>query len=206
MIHGEIKRMRPSQIMAGLFGFGLSFCLPTAASAADPKVYVEVGAALTDAGFTDGDAHISGLARAGIEVSSWAAIEAEGILGLDDTSDRRSNGDRREKGLNHQFGGFLRLGVPINDKILPYARLGYATAQTSVEIQSTEAGMTEIIKSEDNFGGPAFGFGIRANFGEDAENGIRLDLTGLISDGDEDEFFDLLDGTAHISLTYVRRF
>ena len=198
--------MKFSQLISTLSGLSFSLCLSSAAFAADPQVYVEIGPALTDAGFTDGDTHISGLARAGVEVTSWAAFEVEGVLGLGNTSDTRSNGDQREKGLNHQFGGFLRLGIPINDKIFPYARLGYAKAQTGVEIRSTDNGMTDIRESEDNFGGPAFGFGIQANFGDDAQNGLRLDLTGLLADGDEEEFFDLFDGAANVSLTYVRRF
>jgi len=59
---------------------------------------------------------------------------------------------------------------------------------------------------EDSFSGIAFGFGAQVFFGETRQNGVRLDLTGILAEGDEEVNFDILDGTSSVSLTYVRRF
>jgi len=73
------------------------------AMAADPKPYIEIGAALSDPGVSDESLHISGIARAGVEVTSWAAFEVEGLIGLEDAEFTRSNGDIRQAGLDSQF-------------------------------------------------------------------------------------------------------
>jgi len=101
------------------------------AMAADPKPYIEIGAALSDPGVSDESLHISGIARAGVEVTSWAAFEVEGLIGLEDAEFTRSNGDIRQAGLDSQFGGFLRLGIPIEEQFLPYFKIGYGTAKTT---------------------------------------------------------------------------
>lgn len=108
--------------------------------------------------------------------------------------------------MDSQFGGFVRLGIPIEKQFLPYIRIGYAVAQTSVARTRIRDGETEIRETEDSFSGPALGFGLQVFFGESRQNGVRLDFLALITEGDDNQFFDILDGTSNISVTYVRRF
>lgn len=65
-------------------------------------------------------------------------------------------------------------------------------------------GAAEIHESEDSFSGPAIGFGVQGFFGDERQNGVQLDFLGLFAEGDDEEFFDILDGTSNISVTYVR--
>ena len=198
--------MLSSKSISTFFSLAINLCLSSAAFAADAKPYIEVGPAWTDAEVSNDSLHLSGLVRAGVEVTSWAAFEIEGIWGLDTVKDVRTNDDEFEGGLDHQFGGYVRLGLPIDDQFLPYVRVGYATAQTSIIRRRIGNGTSDIREREDSFSGPSFGFGVQGFFGENRNNGVRLDLIGLLANGDEDEFFDLLDGTSNISVTYVRRF
>lgn len=183
-----------------------AICVSSTAMAADPKPYIEIGAALTDPGVSDESLHISGIARAGVEVTSWAAFEVEGLIGLEDAEFTRSNVDIRQAGLDAQFSGFLRLGVPIEEQFLPYFKIGYGTAKTTTKRDRERDGTVTTEEREDSFSGIAFGIGAQAFFGETRQNGVRLDLTGILAEGDEEEFFDILDGTSSVSLTYVRRF
>lgn len=198
--------MRLIHSVIALTGSALTLSLSSAAFAGDTKPYVEIGASWTDPDLLEDSQHLSGLVRGGIEVTPWAAFEVEGLLGLTKAEEIQSDGDEFEAGLDSQFGGYIRLGIPIESKFLPYARVGFATAQTSVTRRRMSFGETEIRKTSDSFSGPSFGFGFQGTFGDGDQNGVRLDLTGLLAEGDDEEFFDLFDGTSNISLTYVRRF
>ena len=189
-----------------LSGVTLSLSLSTAAFASDVKPYVEAGPSWTDSGNLSDPTHLSGLVRAGVEVKSWAALEVEGIIGLGNGEESQSDGDEFKGGLDHQFGGYLRLGIPIEDRYMPYLRVGVATAQTSLTRTRTRNGETTVRETEDRFTGASVGAGFQGLFGETRENGVRLDLTVMFADGDDEEFFDIIDGTANISVTYVRRF
>lgn len=194
---------KPVLCTAALF---CGLCVSSTAMAADPKPYIEIGAALSDGGFNDEALHVSGIARAGVEVTSWAAFEVEGLIGLEDSEITRSNGDVRQVGLDSQIGGFLRLGIPIDKQFLPYIKLGYGTAKTTSKRERDRDGTVTTEEREDSFSGGAFGIGVQGFFGETRQNGIRLDFTALIAEGDEEEFLDLFDGTSSVNLTYVRRF
>ena len=194
---------KPVLCTAALF---CGLCVSSTAMAADPKPYIEIGAALSDGGFSDEALHVSGIARAGVEVTSWAAFEVEGLIGLEDSEITRSNGDVRQVGLDSQIGGFLRLGIPIDKQFLPYIKLGYGTAKTTSKRERDRDGTVTTEEREDSFSGGAFGIGVQGFFGETRQNGIRLDFTALIAEGDEEEFLDLFDGTSSVNLTYVRRF
>jgi len=136
-----------------------SLVVSSTALAADPKPYIEIGATLSDPGVSDESLHVSGLARAGVEVTSWAAFEVEGLIGLEDAEFTRSNGELRQAGLDAQFGGFLRLGVPIKEQFLPYFKIGYGTAKTTSKRDRDRDGMVITEEREDSFSGIAFGFG-----------------------------------------------
>lgn len=181
-------------------------CLGMISSAApcfagDIKPYAEIGLANSDDQFGGRD-HISGLIRGGVELTSWLAIEGEAIIGLDDSEREGRFGDVSTQGLDYQLGGYLRLGVPIKKRILPYIRLGVGTAQ----INETRLRPGEFFRDEDeSFTAASIGLGIQGFFGKARKNGIRLDLTSLQEidyDDEDDENF----GTTNLSLTYVRRF
>ena len=179
------------------------------ALAQDSKPYVEVGLGYTDADFIENSDHLSGIIRGGYEMAPWAAIEAEAILGLDKGEFEQEDGDEFRVGLEHQFGGYLRLGIPIKDQFLPYIRVGIAAAKTTEERTRIRDDETQIRNRQDKFTGASFGFGVQANFGEEKNNAIRLDVTGLLSDDKDtnDKIFDLFfKSTATGSLTYVRKF
>lgn len=189
-----------------LSGFALGLSLSSIAFASDTKPYVEIGPSWTDSGTLTDSTHVSGVVRAGIEVTPWAAFEVEGILGFGNGQETQPDGDEFEGGLDQQFGGYVRLGIPLDDKFLPYVRLGYATAQTTVTRTRTRDGETTIRETEDSFSGPSAGFGFQGFFGDSGQNGVRLDFSGLFAEGDNEDFLDIFDGTANISVTYIRRF
>lgn len=189
-----------------LSGILLSATPASVAIASDTQIYAELGAASSEAVNLEESTHISGIVRAGLELKSWAALEVEGILGLGKGSESQFDGDELEGGLDHQFGGYLRLGYPVEDRYMPYFRVGVASAQTSVTRTRTRNGETTNRKKEDRFTGASVGLGFQGLFGESRQNGVRLDLTVMFADGDEEVPFDVIDGTGNISLTYVRRF
>lgn len=198
--------MRLSKPFSILTGVTLSLSLSAATFASDVKPYVELGPSWTDSGTLSDSTHVSGVVRAGVELKPWAAFEVEGILGLGEGSESQADGDEFKGGLDQQFGGYVRLGIPIEDRYLPYVRLGIATAQTSITRTRTRDGETTIRETEDSFTGASVGFGFQGLFGEARQNGVRLDFTVMFADGDDEEFFDIIDGTGNISVTYVRRF
>lgn len=51
------------------------------------------------------------------------AFEVQAILGLDKAEEIQTDGEEYKAGMDRQYGGFVRLGIPIEKQFLPFVAL-----------------------------------------------------------------------------------
>lgn len=105
----------------------------------------------------------AGYLRLGIQPAEYIGIEARGGLGIKD--DERDN-YRVE--LDEFYGGYLTLGVPINDAVRPYVIGGYTKARVT---ERYDGPFSSVISNKET----------RNNEGESLGAGLDVALTDTVA-------------------------
>jgi opacity protein-like surface antigen len=124
---------------------------------------------------------IAGTGRFGAFFNKYLAGELRLGIGLagDDVD---ISGTTVDLDLNYIFGAYLRAGLPINDKVFPYALLGYSRGELEVS-----AGGLSINEAESDI---SFGFGVDININDPLT--INVEYANLLDkDGVEVSGFSL---------------
>ncbi|KGD63671.1 hypothetical protein Y5S_03094 [Alcanivorax nanhaiticus] len=117
--------------------------------------------------------------NAGLELTEFFAIEARGGVGLDEDSQGIADFE-----LDHLYGGYLKLGLPISETVRPYVIGGYTKAKGTVSVDGDIAGVSYSYSDSENFEDESYGAGLDMNITDTL--GANLEYMRYI-DTDEEE-------------------